>query len=195
MPTVGVGETDVVYLDLYLHAMPSTCWQSFISVYSWKLGHYQRALVLSCSFEEKKSRNLGLTQHLLKLANYVAYSAWWWCLKDCTASLVTILLIRWCQLKKILRHLFCNNSYPIACQSQSLNQSRDVILQRNQVLHFHIDIIQSHSLLDTSFFEFFLPRTCSFQCLLYFWKALIGIIEQHTQGACRCLFQQLTAVD
>lgn len=33
MPTVGVGETDVVYLDLYLHAMPSTCWQSFISVY------------------------------------------------------------------------------------------------------------------------------------------------------------------
>lgn len=30
MPTVGVGETDVVYLDLYLHAMPSTCWQSFI---------------------------------------------------------------------------------------------------------------------------------------------------------------------
>lgn len=32
MPTVGVGETDVVYLDLYLHAKPSTCWQ-FHSVY------------------------------------------------------------------------------------------------------------------------------------------------------------------
>lgn len=32
MPTVGVGETDVVYLDL--HATPSSHWQSFCSLYS-----------------------------------------------------------------------------------------------------------------------------------------------------------------
>lgn len=28
MPTVAVGETDVVYPDLHLHAMPPTCWHS-----------------------------------------------------------------------------------------------------------------------------------------------------------------------
>lgn len=53
----------------------------FHSVYSWTLGHIQRALALSWSLETS-SRNLGLTQRLSKLANEVAYAAWWWCLKD-----------------------------------------------------------------------------------------------------------------
>lgn len=38
MPTVGVGETDVVYLDLYLHAMSYTCWQRFIMYIAEHLG-------------------------------------------------------------------------------------------------------------------------------------------------------------
>lgn len=33
MPTVGVGETDVVYLNLYLHAKPIYLLAEFHSVY------------------------------------------------------------------------------------------------------------------------------------------------------------------
>lgn len=73
MPTVGVGETDVVYLDL--HAMPYTCWQSFMAYIAEHWGIVNVPL-LCHGHLKKSSRNVGLTQHLSKLAYEVAYDAW-----------------------------------------------------------------------------------------------------------------------
>lgn len=49
MPTVGVGETEAVYPDLYLHVMPSLSWHSFYSLYNRAPGHNQHAPALSWS--------------------------------------------------------------------------------------------------------------------------------------------------
>lgn len=57
MPTVGVGETDVVYLDLYLHAMPSTCWQSFIVYIAKHWSTVNVPLLCHCHLEKKGSKS------------------------------------------------------------------------------------------------------------------------------------------